>query len=526
MIRYAPESGGLFVGEEDGPGLVLLPGPRGLPFGPGLGDRLRALQDLARAMGEMLLLPISPERLRLPFPAGFRAWPVMIGDRYLMAFVWPAGRQPLDALYAVEAAAVSPDGSRGLPAVLVAPFVWLIRRFGPDPRLASPEEPEAASSSLSAFVLLVHRHFGGRSGRLRRMDRENLRARLLPRLWAAPDEDAALEILGNVPASGVDVALIALELGEALWDPDVLPPEDPAPGGFWAARRLARVVEGEGRGMLPWPVRDWALWWDLVRARRAGRPLPPRDWPPPRKAFIRGEEQAADPDLARGLFRALMEIAAREGRYLPAGRFRVRAPDLPLFARLGVRALRVAADPHGLWLRPLGEREEGEIFRLDRDLPPRLDLLEEPVWLAIAAALWHDLRVGVPRSSREKDREKTPPPEARRPRATRPLVLPRPFVVREEAGGGPEEPEAEWGEEPERARLTRAAHMVRGHLRRLPPGWKPSEAAREIAEGFGVVLPDGFTFVRPHVRGGRGGEEPPPEREAVARGLASLAMLG
>jgi hypothetical protein len=43
-----------------------------------------------------------------------------------------------------------------------------------------------------------------------------------------------------------------------------------------------------------------------------------------------------------------------------------------------------------------------------------------------------------------------------------------------------------------------------------------------------VVVPEGFTFVRPHLRGGRAAppeQEAPPEIPAVARGLASLMLL-
>lgn len=60
----------------------------------------------------------------------------------------------------------------------------------------------------------------------------------------------------------------------------------------------------------------------------------------------------------------------------------------------------------------------------------------------------------------------------------------------------------------------------------MPPGWKPLEEARETAAVFGVVVPDGYIFVRPHVRGGRRETEAPGEREAVARGLRGLVLLG
>jgi len=65
-------------------------------------------------------------------------------------------------------------------------------------------------------------------------------------------------------------------------------------------------------------------------------------------------------------------------------------------------------------------------------------------------------------------------------------------------------------------------------LRRLPAGWKARHEAIRLAEGFGIVVPAGHTFVRPHYRGGRAALEKPealPEIPAVARGLASLMLL-
>jgi len=50
----------------------------------------------------------------------------------------------------------------------------------------------------------------------------------------------------------------------------------------------------------------------------------------------------------------------------------------------------------------------------------------------------------------------------------------------------------------------RRAYQVSGHFRRLLPGQKPSEEAQENALLYAglIFLPEGFTFVRPHVRGG------------------------
>lgn len=53
--------------------------------------------------------------------------------------------------------------------------------------------------------------------------------------------------------------------------------------------------------------------------------------------------------------------------------------------------------------------------------------------------------------------------------------------------------------------------------------------AEEAARAYGVVLPDGYTFVRPFVRGREGGEEDaaaPPRIVVRSRGLASLVSLG
>lgn len=52
---------------------------------------------------------------------------------------------------------------------------------------------------------------------------------------------------------------------------------------------------------------------------------------------------------------------------------------------------------------------------------------------------------------------------------------------------------------PKEERRAPRPHTVAGHLRRI--SGRASEAARRAAEEYRVVLPEGFTFVRPHVRG-------------------------
>ena len=51
------------------------------------------------------------------------------------------------------------------------------------------------------------------------------------------------------------------------------------------------------------------------------------------------------------------------------------------------------------------------------------------------------------------------------------------------------------------ARVTLSPHLVSGHLRRLPEGWKRSASAEEHAAEFGIQVGEGQTFVRPHKRG-------------------------
>jgi len=66
---------------------------------------------------------------------------------------------------------------------------------------------------------------------------------------------------------------------------------------------------------------------------------------------------------------------------------------------------------------------------------------------------------------------------------------------------------------------------VRGHLRRLHGAWQAGGEAASSAREFGLALPEGFTFVRPHVRGGNAadaGVTPTPIR---ARGLATIMTL-
>jgi hypothetical protein len=502
---------------------------------------------------ELLPIPIWEEdhrRILSILGTSARVAGVALGQRLGMFLIHPPETSAEEALRYVEAEAVR-RGLGPLPAAWAAPFLWLKGlELPPD---VSETELLMVGWAIRGLCLLLRHHPGPNAPRrperqtklLRRMETR----RLFPSLWTAPGEDDPPLIIGQIPMGGVDAALAWIEAGQALWRPEEIPEAHPSLPGFVAAANLAEAAGGAGEGLLSWKVWDWPLWWELVRAWRAGRPLPPSDWGSPQvlplrrglversEVVLRGEGDETS-RLAAGLFRALMEVAAQEARYVPQGRLRVRTEGLPPLQARGVAAFRVAADPFGLWLRPVSsEGLEGEIFRLDRELPPRPDLAEvDPFWLAAAAALWHDLVVGAPRPASAARRRVAQLDQGREGEAgeilpSRPpqetlWKLPRSFRVA--TGEETVEPEVAWGNPEDLRRWSRTAHAVRGHLRRLPAGWKARPKTLRLAEGFGIVVPAGYTFVRPHYRGGRVALEKPealPEIPAVARGLASLMLL-
>jgi len=540
------------IGQPGAGPRLLLVGSRGDPAAASPAAFREAWRE-ALVGEELLPIPIGEGERRRLLPylgAEARVAGVGLGRRLGLFLIRPPKTPAEEALRAVEAEAVR-QGLGPLPAAWAAPFLWL---EGLElPADVSEAELLMVGRTLRGLCLLLRHHPSSKAPRrperqtalLRRMEAR----RLLPRLWTAPGEDDPPRLIGEIPMGGVDAALAWIEAGQALWRPEEIPEAHPSLPGFVAAATLAEAAGGAGKGLMSWEVWDWPLWWELVRAWRAGRPLPPSDWGPPRvlplrrglversELVLRGEDDETS-RLAAGLFRALMEVAAQEARYVPQGRLRVRTEGLPPLQARGVAAFRVAADPHGLWLRPVNpEGLEGEIFRLDRELPPRPDLAEvDPFWLAAAAALWHDLVVGAPRPASAARRRVAQLDQGREGEARETLPsgppqetlwkLPRSFRVA--TGEETAEPEVAWGNPEDLRRWSRAAHVVRGHLRRLPAGWKAHPKTLRLAEGFGIVVPAGYTFVRPHYRGGRASLEKPealPEIPAVARGLASLMLL-
>ena len=137
------------------------------------------------------------------------------------------------------------------------------------------------------------------------------------------------------------------------------------------------------------------------------------------------------------------------------------------------------------------------------------------------AAFWHDLvvagdevvvTVGQPVGQNDKLSSRNDKLSSYRPQA---VTLPRRSV---HITG-----RREWSTPADREAIQRRSHGVRGHLRELPDTWARSSYAEQEASEWGFVLPDGFTFVRPHIRGGHDGDPAPVV--ARARGLQTISAL-
>ncbi len=230
--------------------------------------------------------------------------------------------------------------------------------------------------------------------------------------------------------------------------------------------------------------------------------------------------------LAAAIARSLLSEAEEQAVYVPLGAFLVNLPPGTPLRAWGVEQLRIWAEPSGVWVQAVGKNGRGPSFRWT----PHGDLSDfivapevQPAVNATLAALWRDLRVAGeeafpvhsgPTHGRSTGR-------TRRPKASRsPRVLPSRGRKAARMSG-----KRFWASGEERERMHRRAHGVRGHLRKLPTGWHASEEAHETAEAFGVVMPQGYTFVRPHVRGGKTAESIEAETPIVARGLATITSL-
>lgn len=230
-----------------------------------------------------------------------------------------------------------------------------------------------------------------------------------------------------------------------------------------------------------------------------------------------------DEKLAIQLSRALLRQAQQEAHFVPLGGFRLTLPNEYPLRQWGIPVLRVWADPKGLWVRP----ETGKEWVMFRWVPGEYDealtrlIVPDalrPLMHVTLAALWRDLTIAGEMVIRPRHRAIEAWPRQQRPSnlteaddSLRVVELPRRLYLHGELH--------QWGDDVERAHIQRRAHGVRAHLRECEGG--ASDYALENASQYGMVVPDGYTFVKPHVRCGDGSQEA-TDIIVRARGLASV----
>lgn len=532
------ESGSLVLGPPDGASwiwIVPIPPRPGMAPEPDLMDRaLEAVQSPAiewHSVREM----VRYQQPALPAAYPFRI-PGMIGTdmehKVQIHFLYK-DRQPLDALYAIEQA----EG--GLPPALAGAALAAAHAK----RL--PTRAPVLIAQLCAHVSPPD------TSALSRMNRIGL-DRMVDEYLAVLNGDRDIS---RAPGSSVDRARYWLLAGQRLWQPTAQ-----------ARIALNHTIDPRIRDIAAATAAAWLDLQDVTRIEVVGIPLrvtrvsaayawsQVMEWtlhriPPEALRFLAGSKMPEgydtvggrvvrddpamddDADLCRGLASALLREADEEAEFVPNGAFVLTLPDGYPLRRWGVTALRVWADPGGLWLGVVTkDGETGSCFRWKPHQPLSrwlVDELSESLLQATLAALWRDLRVAGEEVMPPARAGLVDPGQARRPRqgngrrrrrASRTLPSPsRPGLSGIRT----------WGSDEERETIQRRAHGVRGHLRQLRAGHRASDEARKLAVEFGIVIPAGRTFVRPHVRGNEPGadEKAPGETLVKARGLASVMTL-
>jgi hypothetical protein len=337
--------------------------------------------------------------------------------------------------------------------------------------------------------------------------------------------------LGRLVWAEENVRRIAAAWSRRLEAPDVL---------IWAvalhaAVRGVREVEAcrvrVRAGGLEEAVELWAQWAEWLHSQGPAEFVrwvcPGGAWRPSR--LVEPEDAAVpEVELCRSVRRALLEEAEKKARYAPWGAFVLEVPEELFLHRWGVRELWLWVDRQQIWCAVAGEDgvpHESFLWTVQDGVATTLVVPPGPgeALGAVLAAVWHDMVVAGEESV----------PEAKHGRAARvrgsgAAALsgpPRAVVLPGHRRSGVElRGVRRWGAEEEVAAVRRA-HAVRGHLRRLEGGRKASEAARKAAGEYGIVLPDGRTFVRSHVRGGRGEAGAAQTPRLRARGLATVAAV-
>ncbi len=349
------------------------------------------------------------------------------------------------------------------------------------------------------------------------------------------DAAALLEARPAASLAGVRLRLpISLPIVENPWTNWImcrtmrLTPEDVkhlCPDGEFPSNGFA------GKLLVPLAGANRELIGELVSG--SGRPAPDNSWTPTSPLPPGASRDTLDRMIAAN--NALIREADEKAVFSPRGYFSLRLPPGMPLRHMGFTRVRVMADEDRLLTRlesdgvPTGPITEWKptVFLFSPGMS-----LSARAWLLLAlAALWHDLRVAGEASilpERDDDYEGAAPPPAsdqpRRPAAPSQesvLYLPRKLYTLEITG------RRQWSTHAERAVLETRLRQFPGFTRRLAAGWKRSAHAEELAAYFGVVLPDGRTFVKPHTRNVRVRGDAPEQKPitVISRGLGTLVAI-
>lgn len=232
--------------------------------------------------------------------------------------------------------------------------------------------------------------------------------------------------------------------------------------------------------------------------------------------------EGVDENLCGGLTASLLREAQANQVYVPSGEFLVTVP--PDFPIPFVTSLAISADADGIWCALVGDRDGKRV----RSNAARFNVVPGPhpsysvdpggdaLFRLVCAAFWRDLVVAGPEvivQARSRPSGHKAAGQSGKPST---LVLPRKSYIHLNG-------KREWASHEEREAIKRTAHGVKGFRRNLPDGWTASDQAQANANDFGVVLPDGYTFVRPHIRGAADAEQS-EARPTKARGLQALTV--
>jgi hypothetical protein len=218
-------------------------------------------------------------------------------------------------------------------------------------------------------------------------------------------------------------------------------------------------------------------------------------------------------------------------RYTTVGRFKLPFPkDIPL-TQFGFSGLKLSAHPHGIWFQPLEADksfhpvfwwEPGKPFtdmRLASEYLP-MDLTR--LFDLALSCLWRDMNAEN-QSVVEIERKsaKTPKKRAKKHRNGKHQPYVRQFPRSPYASGRVRQ----WSNPAERRRIRRA-YRAGGRPRRMPKGLDghANPELLALADEHGIIVPPGYTYVRPHVRGSRGGADAEPV-VIRSRGLATLVTI-